>query len=87
MKEASAAAVTLAQGERRKSRAEADAAASRLALLNQTSRAFAGSDVDLDARLTGVAAELATALNSSITIGLMISPTRMQAIPAANPIG
>ena len=44
----------------RKSRAEADAAASRLALLNQASRAFGDADLDLEARLRGVAAELAT---------------------------
>ena len=55
----------------RKSRADADAAASRLALLNQTSRAFADSGLDLDARLGSVAAELARALNSSINVGLM----------------
>jgi len=57
----------------RKSRTDADAAASRLALLNQTSRALAASDPDLDERLASVAAELATALNSSINVGLIES--------------
>ena len=47
----------LLDGER-KSRTEADAAASRLALLNQASRAFGDADLDLEARLRGVAAEL-----------------------------
>ena len=41
----------------RKSRSDADAAASRLAVLNQASRAFGDADLDLEARLRGVASE------------------------------
>jgi PAS domain S-box-containing protein len=55
----------------RKSRAAADAAAKRLALLNRASRAFADTDLDLDARLRGVVSELSAALGSSITVALI----------------
>jgi signal transduction histidine kinase len=55
----------------RKSRGEAHAAADRLALLNQASRAFADADLDLEARLRDVAGELSTALQSSINIALI----------------
>jgi len=55
----------------RRSKAHADAAASRLALLNKTSRAFADADLDLDARLGDVAAELSVALDSSINVALI----------------
>jgi PAS domain S-box-containing protein len=55
----------------RKSRTDADAAASRLSLLNQASRAFGDADLDLEARLRGVASELSKALDSSINIALI----------------
>jgi len=55
----------------RTSKAAADAAASRLALLNKTSRVFADADLDLDARLSDVAAELSVALDSSINLALI----------------
>ena len=57
--------------EERKSRAEADAAAGRLALLNHASRAVGDAALDLDVRIRSVAAELATALDSSISVALI----------------
>jgi len=62
--------VRLLEAERR-SRAEADAAANRLTVLNQTSRAFADADLDVQARLRVVAAELSAALGSSINLALI----------------
>lgn len=55
----------------RASRAEADAAAGRLALLNRASTAFSETDLDFDARLRRVAAELSEAMTSSIDISLV----------------
>jgi PAS domain S-box-containing protein len=55
----------------RKSRADADAAANRLSLLSQASRAFGEAALDLDARLHSVAAALSTALDSSVNVALI----------------
>ncbi len=57
--------------DERQSRADADAAAGRLALLNHASRSFGGADLDLEVRLRSVAAELGTALDSSINVAII----------------
>lgn len=62
--------LSLFEAERR-SRAEADAAATRLAVLGHASRAFAESNLDLQSRLRAVASELMRAFGSCINIGLL----------------
>ncbi len=70
----------------RRSRTEADAAAGRLVLLNQASRAFGDADLDLDARLRSVAAGLATALDSSINLALIGPDGRLHLTALHHPI-
>jgi len=53
------------------SRVQADAAAKRLGVLSQASRAFADSQLGLSSRLGGVVVELAAAMNSCINIALL----------------
>jgi PAS domain S-box-containing protein len=53
------------------SRAEASAAAGRLALLNRTSASFGDTGLEFESRLRTVAAELSKALASSINVALI----------------
>src|SRR6185503_20609499 len=53
-----------------KSRMQSSAAATRLEILNRTSRAFVASDLDRDRRLRHIAGELAMALDGSVEIRL-----------------
>ena len=55
----------------RQSRARADAAAERLGVFSRASRAFAEADLDLDARLRRVAAEIGSALSSCVGVALV----------------
>lgn len=68
------------------SRAAADAAASRLALLNRTSNAFADTDLDFGTRLRVVAAELSTAMASSINVTLIQSDGLLHMTAVHHPI-
>jgi PAS domain S-box-containing protein len=69
-----------------KSRADADAAASRLALLNRASRAFGDADLDLEARLRAVSAELSATLDSSINVALIESDGLLHLTTVHHPI-
>jgi len=60
----------LLEGERR-SREQADAAAARMTLLGQASRAFGELDLAYEDRLQGIVAELSRALDSCINIALI----------------
>jgi signal transduction histidine kinase len=53
------------------SRAQADAAAQRLRVLNRASRSFSDAALDLPVRLRAVAAELSETLDSCINLGLL----------------
>jgi PAS domain S-box-containing protein len=75
----------LLEAERR-SKAAADAAASRLTVLNRASRAFAEADLDLEARLRDVAAELSAAMDSSITVALMQPDGLLHLIAVHHPV-
>jgi K+-sensing histidine kinase KdpD len=55
----------------RQIRAQADAAAMRLGVLSRASRAFAETDLDLEARLHGVVTEIASALSSGVGVALV----------------
>ncbi len=73
----------------RRTRAAASAAAERLGVLSQASRAFADSALDLDSQLQAVVVELASALNSSINVALLKPDglLHLTAVQHANPEG
>ncbi len=62
----------------RASRARADAAAERLGVLSHVSRAFAGSELDLESRLEAVITALASATDSRINVALVEPDGRLR---------
>jgi PAS domain S-box-containing protein len=68
------------------SRREATAAAGRLGVLNRISRVFAETDLALGPRLSAVAAELSTVLESCINIVLLNAPGVLELAAVHHPI-
>ncbi|HMI85077.1 MAG TPA: GAF domain-containing protein [Polyangiaceae bacterium] len=69
----------------RRSRAEADAAALRMGVLNRGSRAFVETNLDLPSRLEGVVTELGTSLSSCVGIALLGPDGRLHTSAAYHP--
>ncbi len=76
--------LSLLEKERR-SRAEANAAAVRLGVLNQASRAFVETALDLETRLNGVVSTLGTMTSSSVGITLVDAEGRLESSATYHP--
>lgn len=70
----------------KKSRAEANAAAVRLGVLNQASRAFVETALDLESRLNGVVSTLGAMTSSAVGITLLSPDGRQESTAIYHPI-